>query len=207
MRTFLSILVCICLSGAINMVTAADFPRVSGIVGQEGAWVLAIIETGAGECSVISRNEAFGSGVVAKITAQGIEIRYSDHSEFLPLQGGAFITTEQTDPGHNPETPRTTTKSVSREEVVAALAQAENNLSAKKNLSVNALVGLPKAAKISAVNFTATSTQQEAGRLLREELEKGNIPKITVTGVPGLSEIYLTPDTPYKPPPLPDYLP
>jgi len=204
MRIYISILLCIFISSAYRVVTAADFPRVSGIVGQEGAWVLAIVETGAGECKVISRGESFGHGVVLDITSQGIKVHYPDRDEFLPLQGGSFITTGEADYRLNAATPRTTSHTISRDEVVAALAQAKVKLASEKNRSVNEIIGLPLSARISSVNFRSTSTQQEAAQIVREELEKGNIPRINVTGVPGLTEIYLVPDTPFVPPPLAD---
>jgi len=204
MRTFLSILVCTCLISALSRVTAADFPRVSGIVGQEGAWVLAIIETGAGECTVISRGETYGTGIVAAITSQGIEVRYPDHSEFLPLKGGAFVTLGETDPDRPAGTPRSTANTISREEAVATLALAEKQPANKKGPAVNEALGLPLTAQITFVNSVATSSQQEAGRIVREELEKGHIPRINVSGVPGLTEIYLVPDTPFKPIPPDD---
>lgn len=202
MRFFAAILICICLVAASWRVMAAESPRVSGIVGQEGAWVLAIIETSAGGCRVISRGDLLDEGVVSDITAQGIEVQYPDRSEFLPLKGGAFVAMGPTDPALPPDAPRSTSHSISREEVAAALAWSEKKLPAEKSPSVNEVVGLPLAARISSVNGVAMSTQQEAGRILREELEKGGIPRINVTGVPGLTEIYLVPDAPFKPTPL-----
>lgn len=208
MRFIPVILFCIGLVCACRGAIAADFPRVSGIVGQEGAWVIAIIETDNGKCAVISRGDAYGSGIVSDITAQGVEVRYPDRREFLPLKGGTFVAmgeTESTQPASI--LPRTTAHTISREEIVAALAQTEKRLSAEKGPSLNEVLGLPLAAQIAAVNSAAIATPQEAGRILHEELKKGHIPRINVIGVPGLSEIYLVPDKPFIPAPLPENMP
>ena len=182
---------------------ASELPRVSGIVGQEGAWVLAIIESGDGNCRIVYRGETLDKGFVSNINSKGIEVTFPDRTEFLPLQGGTFVATGQSDSTLDPVIPLVTSLTISREDIVAALSRSEQKLSAEKKIpSLNESLGLPTSARISSVNMASAATQQEAGQLIRQQLEKGYIPKIIVSGVPGLSEIYLMPDKPFTPPSL-----
>ncbi|MBT0665826.1 hypothetical protein KI809_16065 [Geobacter pelophilus] len=172
--------------------TASSLPRVSGVVGQEGAWVLAIIETDAGACSVVSRGDKIGDGIVADISSRGLQITYDSKTEFLPLQGGSFTTTADDRPL---DAARTASLKVSREQVVSAQDSIVGKASSAKKQSVNEILGLPLAAQISAINGIAVTSQQEASKMLLDQLKSGTLPRINISGVPGLTEIYVVPDS------------
>jgi hypothetical protein len=192
MRFFRSAIIVILAMIIPLAATASTQPRVSGVVGQEGAWVLAIIETDAGACSVVSRGDKIGDGIVSDISSRGLQITYDSKTEFLPLQGGSFTTTADDRPL---EAARTASLNVSREEVIAKLNSLVVKPSSAKKQSVNEILGLPLSAQISAINGVALTSQQEASKMLIDQLKSGKPPRINVSGVPGLTEIYVVPDS------------
>ncbi|WP_152609872.1 hypothetical protein [Geobacter sp. OR-1] len=184
----------LCLIAIALAASASSQPRVSGVVGQEGAWVLAIIETDAGTCSVVSKGDRIGDGIVSEISARGLQVTYGTETEFLPLLGGTFTKTSDHLPA---DAARTTSLNVSRNDTVTALERPDGN----KKQSVNEIIGLPLSAHISAINGTIVTSQQEAGKVLLEQLKTGRVSRLNVSGVPGMTEIYLVTD---PPPELPE---
>jgi hypothetical protein len=176
---------------------ADDDYRVSGVVGQEKRWLFAIVEDSSGKCSIYTPGDMLGKGRIVEITPVGVLVDYSGDVRLLKLQGGSFIAAaDPSESAASASTPQLINGSLPPEELKSAIVTmaAELERDRKKTLEpqvLNALLNLPASARISAVRDTTVQSPREAVRALRNALDLNYPVRITLSGDPETSTVYL----------------
>ena len=78
------------------IVAADDGYRVSGVIGQENRWLLAVIEDPSGKCRMYAPGDPLDGGTVVEITPQGVLVKFGNEVRLLKLEGSSFIAAAET---------------------------------------------------------------------------------------------------------------
>ncbi len=175
--------------------------RLVGIVSASDGNTMVLIESPNGKQNVFRLHDSLGDGTIVEITRHAARIRGPHGDTLLRLKGlpggnGAM-------PGKRQEAPlKTVNRKPSRETQKALhrlLAQSRQGDEAGLIARLNDLLKLPKSAWIVAVDGRSTTSPEAGLKAVLEALEKGESPRLTMSGVPDLHEVRVIAEKPEQP--------
>ena len=182
---------------AFSPAKADEGYRVSGVVGQENHWIFAIIEDSSGDCRLYSPGDLLAGSRIIEITPQGVLVSENNEVRLLKLEGSSFVAAANTAEGEILSSPPhlvngTLPPEELKSAIVTLAAEVERNR--QKSLQpqfLNAMLNIPAAARITAIEGTSVQTPQDAVRALRNAVELNHPVRISVSGNPETSTLYL----------------
>jgi|GEM_PF-2844970 len=174
--------------------------RVSGIVGSTDQGFAVLIENDGNKPKLYRKGDKIRNVEIVEVAEKGIKVLFNGEERFVPLEG-EYIHTEAKIVEPKPTLPATVPITISPEEIVFNLEQVSIKPGQDVHTAIKALnpvLGLPKDAEVTAINSQPVHSLGEAIDTLRKILggKDPGSPRLDVSGVPELKEMYLIPAPP-----------
>jgi hypothetical protein len=176
--------------------------RISGVVGQEGRWLFAVIEDSKGSCRIYGKGDTLDQGVIVDVTPEGVLVDIAGSNKLLKLEGSAFIAKTIKTEASSSVVPAGSSNLVEGklplDELKIAVATMANELAKDRKKPfdsqvLNAVLNLPSQARITAVNNRPVTTARDSAMVLTEALKQNIPPRVTFTEDNETREVYIMP--------------
>lgn len=168
--------------------------RVAGIITLTNGDHLAVIEWPSGEQQILHRGDGLGDGKILEITSEYIQLEFPNGKNQLWLRAGNSNVEASARPTKGPVILSVPVSVELLQNLKQLATEPKAGDKSDASAKLNVLLKLSPDARISAINESpATGSAVQTAKILLEQLDKGRIPHLFISGTEQVNEVYLTP--------------